>query len=1060
MKKHILSLLTIFFFSISVFAQTTDELYLLGDATDAEWDNTAGLSMMQISDGIFSISANINGTGEWIKFIEVPGQWAPQWGTDEEGTATSGNLVYRETEAEPDLPAIPAPQIAGTYTIVANLNEATYTITTSSSTGLITTDPEIPTDANPVTITFDATQGSGGLSGYTGDVYAHTGVITNLSADGTDWKYVITRWGENTEETLLTRIEDNIYELEITPSIREYYGVPEEETIRQMAFVFRSSEEVDGEWLTGKTEEGGDIFVNVYETGLNLTIHSPESQSIFLVGQDVWAHAMVTPVGTDDVTNFGIYVDNELIDSSDTNEVFTTFQFTSTGNHTITFSADNGTYTDQDSVIVYVLDEQVYEELPEGVIDGINYIDDNTVTLVLHAPYKNYVLLIGDFNNWELTGDYLMKKTPDNERYWITITDLTPGEEYAFQYNVDGEIRIADPYCEKILDPWNDTWIPNSNYPDLKEYPEDLTSEIVGILQTAKTEFVWEIEEFEAPPVEELVIYELHIRDFTEQSSINAVYNKLDYLEELGVNAIELMPINEFEGNDSWGYNPSFYFASDKYYGTEEAYKTFIDECHKRGIAVIIDMVLNHSFGQSPFLRLYMDNWQPTSENPWYNVDCPHEPWCWGADFDHESELVQTFVDRVNSYWLTKYKVDGFRFDFTKGFTNNIGDGWAYDADRIALLKRMADEIWAVNSDAYVILEHLTANNEEEELSDYGMLLWGNMNYSYNEGTMGWNDDGKSDFSWISYQERGWSAPHVIGYMESHDEERLMYKNLMYGNVTGSYDIQNLHTALRRIELAINFFIPIPGPKMIWQFGELGYDYSINTCSDGVTIDEGCRTARKPIRWDYLDFEVRQRPYVIYSSMNKLKQEYDVFNTTDYSLDLAEALKKIQLNDDEMNVTILGNFDVVSGTIVPAFQHTGTWYEYYSGDSVEITDVNATISLEAGEYRFYTDIQLETPEIPENIRTFNSQSSRNIQVYPNPAVKSVTFEIYSKTDEVAEVELINQLGQTINRFEITLSANKKSKKLLQLNKREMQQGIYFYRIIINNESNAGRLIIH
>ncbi len=114
--------------------------------------------------------------------------------------------------------------------------------------------------------------------------------------------------------------------------------------------------------------------------------------------------------------------------------------------------------------------------------------------------------------------------------------------------------------------------------------------------------------------------------------------------------------------------------------------KRFIDECHRHGIAVIQDMVLNHSYGQSPLVRLYWDkqNNRPSAQNPWYNPVSPNPVYSWGYDFNHESEATKIFVDRVNRYWLTEYKVDGFRFDFTKGFTNTPGDGSAYDAARIA----------------------------------------------------------------------------------------------------------------------------------------------------------------------------------------------------------------------------------------------------------------------------------------------------------------------------------------------------------------------------------------
>ncbi|MEA3461771.1 MAG: hypothetical protein U9R49_07820, partial [Bacteroidota bacterium] len=107
---------------------------------------------------------------------------------------------------------------------------------------IITTDPALPVAGEAVTVYFDATQGTGGLEGYTGDVYAHTGVLTNLSTGSGDWKYVMTDWGVNSEATKLTRISTDYYSLEIEPTIRDYYGVPLSETITHMAFVFRSSD--------------------------------------------------------------------------------------------------------------------------------------------------------------------------------------------------------------------------------------------------------------------------------------------------------------------------------------------------------------------------------------------------------------------------------------------------------------------------------------------------------------------------------------------------------------------------------------------------------------------------------------------------------------------------------------------------------------------------------------------------------------------------------------------------------------------------------------------------
>ncbi|MDZ7346672.1 MAG: alpha-amylase family glycosyl hydrolase, partial [candidate division KSB1 bacterium] len=241
-----------------------------------------------------------------------------------------------------------------------------------------------------------------------------------------------------------------------------------------------------------------------------------------------------------------------------------------------------------------------------------------------------------------------------------------------------------------------------------------------------------------------------------------------------------------------------------------------VDEAHARGIAVILDMVLNHCYGQSPLVKLYLGR---QHLNPWLNPVSPNPVYAWGYDFNHESPATQAYVDRVLAYWLSDYHVDGFRFDFSKGFTNTPGDGWAYDGRRIALLKRLAENVRLIDPDVYLILEHFTDNREEKELAAAGFLLWGNLNAPFNEATMGWHDGGKSDFSSGLYTRRGWDAPRLVGYMESHDEERLMVKNLLYGNRSGSYNVRQLRTALQRVEAAAAFLLLMPGPKMIWQFG-------------------------------------------------------------------------------------------------------------------------------------------------------------------------------------------------------------------------------------------------
>ena len=317
---------------------------------------------------------------------------------------------------------------------------------------------------------------------------------------------------------------------------------------------------------------------------------------------------------------------------------------------------------------------------------------------------------MGDFNDWQIGPDYYMKRTPDNNRYWLTITGLEPKRETLFQYLVDGYITIADPYADKVIDPWNDKWIDDATYPGLISYPEKENTGIASVLETAQEPYPWAEIDFERPDSRDLVIYELLIRDFIAAHDYKTLTDTLGYLERLGVNAIELMPINGFEGNECWGFNPSFYFSPDKYYGPKNDLKRFIDEAHGRGIAVFMDVVLNHAYGQCPLVRLYLED---MSLSPWFNQQALHTDYYWGYDFNHEAQATEDFVDRFLSYWLMEYRVDGFRLDFTRGFTNKYGSSGSRDPSRITILKRIYDHIRSVDPTAYVILEHLVDDNNE-----------------------------------------------------------------------------------------------------------------------------------------------------------------------------------------------------------------------------------------------------------------------------------------------------------------------------------------------------------
>ncbi len=905
-----------------------------------------------------------------------------------------------------------------------------------ASAQLIITNPAIPIDNQQVTITFDATKGDGGLKGYAGtDVYAHTGVITDKSTSSSDWKYVKAPWTTNLPVCKMTKISANIYQLIIAPGIRAFYGVPDGEKILKMAFVFRNTASTA---TTGRDVGGADIFTPVYAQGLNVSFINPSS-NFTLVDNNQKIQIKVSASTND---SLALFLDNNKVKSITGSTLIDSVYASGNGIHTLISIAYKSGNTVADTVTYMIKGTTQLLPKPSGLHDGINYIDDNTVSFVLLAPFKSYIYLLGDFNNWtpDNASNLMHKDSNDTTRFWITMSGLTKGKEYIFQYFIDGSILIPDPYCEKISDPWNDKYIPSAVYPDLIGYPASKTTGIAGVIQTGQTPYTWQVTNFIPPDQHNLVIYELLIRDFTSNRDIKTVMDSLAYLKGLGINAIELMPFNEFDGNDSWGYNPCFYFAPDKAYGTPEDYKKFIDACHANGIAVIQDMVLDFSTNNSPLVQMYFANGKPTAQNPWYNINSPNTSYIFGNVFNHNSPYTRKLTDSITSFWMRQYKVDGFRFDFAKGWTNTVGDGYAYDLPRITNLKLAADHIWSINPKAYVILELFTDNSEQMILSDYGMMIWDNMNCSYSQASMGFASGSCSwDLSPVSYKDFGWAKPNLVGYMESHDEERLMYKNFTYGNSSGNYNTRDFFTAVKRQELTSCFFYTVPGPKMLWQFGELGYD---------IPINYGGRTSMKPIHWEYYQDENRRQLYNVTAALIKLKENEPVFSSSNFTLNLTGPVKQISISNGNTEVHVVGNFDVISNPISIHFNVTGKWYDYFRGDSINLASNDTTMTLPAGDFHIFSNRNLAGfgNLVFTKLPVIISDEATNI--YPNPVSNIITID---SPGQKLSVDITSIEGKLIKRE--LLPPNK------QIDLTFLDKGIYLLHIYkLNGESFTQKII--
>ena len=621
---------------------------------------------------------------------------------------------------------------------------------------------------------------------------------------------------------------------------------------------------------------------------------------------------------------------------------------------------------------------------PAGVSNGIYYGADGTsVTLCTYAASKTQpakrVFLLGDMTDWQFKGEYQLYK--DGNYFWITLTGLESGKEYRFQYAVeraDGVRKlISDLYSEKVLHP-DDQYEPKSVDPTLLDYPAGKGVDgYVTVIQPGKPEYQWSDAtlHFQRPNKNNLVIYEVWIYDYTQGSnnyggSLKGLTRRLDYLQNLGVNAIELMPICEFDGNYNWGYSPNHYFAPDKAYGSETMYKQFIDECHKRGMAVILDMVFNHATGLNPMNKLYPYG-TDLANNPWFNVSAPHSDNVY-EDWNHGFGPAKEMFTRALKYWLTEYKVDGFRLDLSHGLCSDQPN------TSVANLKYYYDNgVKTVAPDAYMILEHWGGNmgTERPQLVNYGMQCWSNTTNAYCQTAMGWLKDGDG------FGEA--NKDGYVSYCESHDEERMQYKCKKYGNG----DLQtNTAARLARVPENVAFNVLLNGSHMLWMWEEIGYDFSINSDIDHPNdYNESYRCSKKPrpeIR-GYFTNAARVEAFTKCAQVITLRTQLmpSVFegNPTSTQLGSGQSLRKIQWGSD---VFVAANFNVTGNHAVTL--PSGTWYDYLNG----ATRASGTYTLAPGELKVFTgtpviaptftDIQKRDPQGLEPVSLEQKVTSRKL----------------------------------------------------------------------------------
>lgn len=889
----------------------------------------------------------------------------------------------------------------------------------------VTTNPSPIEVDQSVTITVDTNSTATDCNGLSGvsKVYIHTGIGDDSNAWGFE---VIGNWGQDDGVGEMTNNGDGTFSITFIP--KDYYGLTNTQisSTTKMGMVFRNA---DGTKEL-KADGCNDFILNVGAFQLNTII--PDNQLDYEVLSSSGA-TQIMAENTNGNADYTLIANGVTVNTSNNINFYSYFYSGITENKFCELRVTQGGNSISKFFTIIADPNKTPTAVPNGMEDGINYHsgDPSKVTLVLDAKNKDYIYVAGSFNDWKPGNDYAMTKDPNSDKFWIEISGLTSGQIETFQYWVAATnpatgspklVKTADPYSTLVLSPFDDSYIPVTSYPNIPSFPEEQERE-VSVIQTGKTPYNWQVTNFQKPIKEDLVIYELLVRDFDADRNYQSIIDRIDYFKNLNINAIQLMPVMEYEGNESWGYNTAFHMALDKFYGTENKFKELVDLCHQNGIAVILDLALNHAFGRNPLVRMWMDDtdkngWgEPSSENPYLNEIAKHS-YSVGSDFNHSSAKTQYYTQRVIKHWIEEFKIDGFRWDLTKGFTqncqNNEGCTNSYQQDRVDILKSYADYSWSLDDTHYVIFEHLGAENEEKEWANYrlnegkGVMMWGKTTQQYNQLTMGWQSN--SNIAWIGHKSRSsFEGKRLLGYAESHDEERLLYNNTINGNTVNGYDTKNLDTALQRMNALGAVLFSVPGPKMIWHFSELGMNQSLFTCTNGTVGD--CKLDTKPQpQWieNWLGDTNRYEIYNTWSRLIALKQSLQVFKG-DYDIDQTNTLvPRIAVWDnaldanDVRNVIVLANFDMTSKTVNPFFSNTGTWYDLMdeSGNTT-ISGTTTSITLEPGTFKIYGD---QNASLSNSLNEITSR----LKMYPNPSKDKIYFN-----KQIQAIEILDYSGKLV-----------------------------------------------
>lgn len=545
----------------------------------------------------------------------------------------------------------------------------------------------------------------------------------------------------------------------------------------------------------------------------------------------------------------------------------------------------------------------------------------------LFAPRNNQASLIGSFDDWQETP---MEKGEDG--YFSTQLNLEDGiYQYKFRVQTKSPNFSPDEWVE-VIDP----------------YATDVNEqEKVGILQIKDGKrivdtYVWQHDDIPLPENQELVIYEMHIADFTggevdsdKRGKYLDAIEKLDYLRDLGINAVELMPVNEYPGDYSWGYKVRHFFATESSYGSTADLKQFIDECHSRGIRVFMDGIYNHTDEECPLMLI--------DRNYWYYeyMHYPEDPDnYWGPEFNYDNydekldvKPAWKYVGDVVRFWVQEYHIDGIRFDAVRQLANfeflhwlaqqakkntapkpfyNIAEHIP-DTSKVTTPEGPLDACWH-ESFHYFIVPHVCG--EKFELDHLKQVL-----------------DPKQQ----GYK----TGRNVINYLSTHDRERTVRE---LGN-RGIFD----EAAFTRAKLAAALLMTAKGIPMLWMGEEFGEH---KRKSESVTQP-------KKIAWPLLKNAENHDLWQYYQQLIALRKHNLALQSDNIEFFCENADAKLlayfRWHEQGSQVVVMVNFNEqkITDYCIPNFPNAENWQDYFTQTAVEVGQDGLVTDLEPYTAKIY-----------------------------------------------------------------------------------------------------------